>query len=133
MEEDRKEWVDFEVRLYTLVWKVPRPCAQVYLRYFIGKGSIGQSLQITYFVSLIGLPNSFKLTEKLRLDFVSVYQLLFVVNIFDQALKNSQLIEKYVGEGSYALLKQQSNMKLYFQNYSHQVFRQKGKGTFIHV
>lgn len=29
MEEDRKEWVDFEMRLYTFLWKVLVPYSQI--------------------------------------------------------------------------------------------------------
>lgn len=41
MQEDSEEWVDFEVGLYTFLWKVLIPGTQVLLQNFIGKVSIG--------------------------------------------------------------------------------------------
>lgn len=77
MEESRKERADFEMRLCTFLWKVFIPYTQVQLPQVTGQEATGWSLLITYFVSLIDLTNAFKLNEKLRFDFISVYLLPF--------------------------------------------------------
>lgn len=70
MEEGRKELVDFEMRLYTFLWKVLIPYTQVQIQHFTGQESTGWSLLITYVVSLIDLSNAFELNEKLWLDYM---------------------------------------------------------------
>lgn len=55
MEEGRKELVDFEMRLYTFLWKVFIPYTQVQIQHFTGQEPTGWSLLITYFVSLTDL------------------------------------------------------------------------------
>lgn len=70
MEEGRKELVDFEMRLYTFLWKVLIPYTQVQIQHFTGQESTGWSLLITYVVSLIYLSNAFELNEKLWLDYM---------------------------------------------------------------
>lgn len=55
MEEGRKELVDFEMRLYTFLWKVFIPYTQI--QHFTGQESTGWSSLITYFVSLTDLPS----------------------------------------------------------------------------
>lgn len=41
MEEDRKGWVDFEMRLYTVLWKVLIPYTRLQLQHFTGIESTG--------------------------------------------------------------------------------------------